>query len=115
MLQYYTIQELIDQVRCLPVHQDKQFPKSTVNKKDILHHKSILADRDGQLADYRICLSDGSGLHIKEYENYYKIHWDHYDMATNPLMHLIYDAPHHIFTISEIILSIIACYALTKA
>ena len=39
---------------------------------------------------------NGTCIHIKEYSDLYKIHWDESNPATNPIGHLLNDAPHHI-------------------
>lgn len=46
----------------------------------------------GQLADYRMTLSDNTEIHIKEYSEYYLVHRDKCTVNA-PLGHLLQDAP----------------------
>lgn len=47
----------------------------------------------GQIADYRMKLKDGRSLHIVEFKDHYRIHWDIHDPEENPLGHLLTDSP----------------------
>lgn len=47
----------------------------------------------GQVADYRRALSDGRGIHIRVYSDHLTAHWDRKDPSTNPIGHLLQDAP----------------------
>ncbi len=47
----------------------------------------------GQLADYRLVLREGSGLHIREYDTYWTAHLDEVDPQVSVLEHLRQDAP----------------------
>ena len=97
-----TFNELINHILQLPAHTDIEVDGDSFNRKWLAKYKSRIADYDGQSADYRISLKDGRGIHVKEYDGYYKVHWDYKDLATNPLGHLFYDAPHHIITIGVV-------------
>ena len=52
-----------------------------------------LATPAGQLNDFGLALKDGKGIHIKEYEDHYTIHWDKIDPSVSTLGHLYEDAP----------------------
>lgn len=43
--------------------------------------------------NYRLELKSGSGLHIKEYDNVYEVHWDKFDPSVDPIGHCVVDAP----------------------
>lgn len=54
-----------------------------------------IGDPDGQISDYRIVLrGDPRSIHIKEYDTFYKVHWDYMDPSINPILHILLDAPH---------------------
>ncbi|MEM1971395.1 MAG: hypothetical protein QXM92_02915 [Candidatus Anstonellales archaeon] len=87
--------------------------KNSIGRGYYYIYKSI-GDRDGQIADYRIVriappppphsssssstptttTVDLRSIHIKVYNEYYKVHWDYVDPSKNPLLHLLLDAPH---------------------
>lgn len=46
-----------------------------------------------QLADYRMAVYGGKGLHILEYQNHYLVHWDLVDPSVDFVEHIKQDAP----------------------
>lgn len=106
--------EFSDFILQYDAHQDIEFDKRFFRKEDLQALQSIWADSDGQKENYRISLPDGKGIHIKEYENTFKVHWDKSDPRTDPIGHLLKDAPHHIPTIGVGILLIAAAYIWSK-
>jgi len=83
---------VILEVLNLQKHEDLKISKSKLPDLPLEFH-TRLADEDGQIADYGLALEDGTGIHVKEYDDYYKIHWDQKDPNIDPLGHLIYDSP----------------------
>ena len=98
-MQIKTFNELKDYVLQFPAHEDIEVVESFFNPDSLQKFKSEFADDDGQNADYRVPLLNGKSIHIKKYDGYYKVHWDKADLATDPLGHLLKDAPHHIPTV----------------
>lgn len=48
---------------------------------------------EGQVADYRYAFEDGSGLHVKDFEDHYEAHLDEVHPDVNLIEHLRQDAP----------------------
>ena len=48
----------------------------------------------GQINDYELTLKDGRRVHVVEFKDYYKVHWDILSPRVSPLGHLICDAPY---------------------
>lgn len=78
----------------LPEHTDRKVMKWSVPHPLEAGFRKGHGDYAEQKGDYRLALLDGRGLHIKEYDNYYLIHWDRWDPSINPLGHIFEDAPH---------------------
>ena len=92
-----TWKEFEDYLLTFPPHEDIVVSKDFFNKESLQRFKSILSDDDGQIANYRLLVEPSNkGIHIKEYSDSYKIHWDKVNPATDPIGHLLEDAPHHI-------------------
>ena len=77
-----------------PCHEDLRIEKWRVQHPSSAGFYYSIGEERGQKADYRKCLDDGRCLHVKEFQNYYLVHWDHVDPFNNPIGHLIVDAPH---------------------
>lgn len=77
-----------------PCHEEIKVEKWLVPHPRHAGFKLGNGDPNGQLADYRKSLSKGRSLHIQEYDDHYKVHWDQADPSKDPLMHLLIDAPH---------------------
>ena len=111
-----TFNELKDYVLEFPAHEDIKLNESFFHPDSLQKFKSVFADNDGQNANYRIPLRDGKSIHIKKYDGYYKVHWDKANLATDPLGHLLKDAPHYIPIVVAGILFvlIVVCLAIKK-
>jgi len=85
---------LIHKVLKNPPHKDALIPKHIV--KDPLEEGffETLGEPQGQMKDYELTLSDGRRIHVREFKDHYKVHWDKMSPRINPIDHLRYDAPH---------------------
>ena len=45
---------------------------------------------------YRHALPDGRGLHVHEYADHYRVHWDAVDPSVSVLRHFLHDVTHAI-------------------
>ena len=90
---YYSWEQVTTTVLEYPVHTDIRVGMDMVPKIPS-NFKKIHADYDGQKTDYGFSLLDKRGIHIKVYDNYYKVHWDKRSSLTDPLGHLYHDALH---------------------
>lgn len=98
----------LNQCRCGKEYNDWEFVASYVAqnhepREDLLFSKTLsnpetiardggIAIPDGQIENYRISLENGSGLHIKEYDEYYAVHIDEVDPGQNAVGHMVKDA-----------------------
>ena len=81
----YLWQDIIEKVLQLEHQQDLE-----VTKGSVLHPEAIgIAKRWGS---YRLPLSDGRSIDIKDYPDSYLVHWDMAD-PSSPVQHLRHDAP----------------------
>ena len=84
--------DLIKSVQELPPHVDLLIKKSQVIEPWLCgFRKSSIGWRKGALRNWRLALSNGKSIHIREYADHFKIHWDIADPRKNPLKHFVYD------------------------
>jgi hypothetical protein len=81
---------IIREVLSLPPHVDIVVPKIPLPKEA----RRTLGEFRGQVADWEIKLEDGRRIHIVEFEDCYKVHWDLVSPHENPIGHLRKDAKH---------------------
>ena len=104
---HYNWNQIVETVLSLPKHTDVIVEKWMVpNIPEEFTER--MADNDDQLADYGLALEDDSGIHIKVYDEYYKVHWDEKDPSIDPIGHLVKDAPHWIIIGLFVAISIFA-------
>jgi hypothetical protein len=104
---YYTWNQVIQSVLSLPKHTDVMVEAWMVPKIPNDFTKRM-ADNDKQLADYGLALKDGTGIHVKVYDGYYKVHWDEIDPKVDPIGHLIKDAPHWLVIVFVVLVGVAA-------
>lgn len=90
---YYTWENVIDIVLTHPAHTEIIVEFWMVPPLPN-YFTSRPADASGQIDDYGVGLEDGKGIHVKQFENCWTIHWDKKDPNQDPLGHLYHDAPH---------------------
>ncbi|MEM0121116.1 MAG: hypothetical protein QW514_04500 [Thermoprotei archaeon] len=84
--------DLIKHVQELPPHVDLLIKKSQVKEPWLYgFRKSSIGWRKGAMRTWRLALTNGKGIHIREYSDHFKIHWDIADPRKNPLKHFVYD------------------------
>jgi hypothetical protein len=79
-----------------PPHEDLRIEKMYVEHPSAEGYTESIGDPLGQKNDFRKGFEDGRGVHVREYEDHYLIHWDKIDPNQNPFGHIITDAPHWI-------------------
>jgi len=55
--------------------------------------KRTLGSPKGQKGDWELMLADGRRIHVREYEGFYKVHWDFVSPSASIRGHLEKDAP----------------------
>lgn len=90
---YYSWEEIAITALSHPAHTDIVVGHNMVPPLPE-HFTPRPADPNGQLADYGTSLPDNRGIHVKVYDDHYKVHWDKKDPKKDPLGHLYHDAPH---------------------
>lgn len=90
---YYSWEQVVSTALSYPAHTDIMVSHRMVPSLPECF-TTRLADNSGQLADYGTSLPDNRGIHVKVYEDHYKVHWDKKDPKKDPLGHLYHDAPH---------------------
>ena len=78
------------------VHTETTVPKWGMSHPLEAGFVASIGEAAGQRADCRLPLDDGREVHMREYGDYYTLHWDHVSAVRNPLGHLFSDAPHWI-------------------
>ncbi len=85
---------IVNSVRyTLPPHEEMRISKFGYTQPLQAGFRTDVGEPKGQVADYRLQLSDGSGIHIVEFQDSYTVHWDKVDPSTNVVEHINQDAP----------------------
>jgi hypothetical protein len=53
-----------------------------------------LGEFQGQLADFRYMLPDKRSIHLRVFNDHFRLHWDYIDPRADPIGHIAADAPH---------------------
>ncbi|HIE34911.1 MAG TPA: hypothetical protein EYP79_01775 [Campylobacterales bacterium] len=81
-------------LRTAAFYQPIRIPKSFVPHPSKVGFVKHLGELRGQLADWRKDIPSVGHVHVVEYADYYLVHKDKASLLSNPIGHLIYDAPH---------------------
>ena len=92
---FWNIREM--EVLQRPCHEDVHFPKSGMPHPTTDGYSISVGEPKGQIEDYRKTIQNGKCIHLREYDTYYLAHWDIVNPHTNPLGHLLLDAPKWLF------------------
>jgi len=98
---------LIELVLKLPPHKDVKVWKWEISHPLMNGFKRSVGSPAGQKADYRLALNDGRSIHIREFDDFYRVHWDKKDPRVDPITHLAKDAPHWLLVFVLMALGII--------
>ena len=79
-----------------PPHYDLRFSKFTLPHPSQSGFVERIGEPKGQLADYGVTVENGHGIHVLEFQDHYLVHWDEVDPTTNPIDHIIKDAPQYV-------------------
>jgi hypothetical protein len=81
-------------LRKMPAHTDIIIPKSLIPNPEAEGFRRTLGEPRGQKADYELTLEDGKRIHLLDYGDHYKAHWDWFSPLVDLIKHLLYDSPH---------------------
>lgn len=84
---------IIQEALAHPAHTDLTIDKEAVPHPSDWEFEEGGGKPVGQESNYRLALPDERGIHVKGYEDHYKIHWDKVAPSQNGLGHLLSDAP----------------------
>jgi len=77
-------------LRQLPFYSEFRIPKNVLQELPECFEETLLGEPKGELRQFR----GPYGSHILEYENEWILHRDKVDPRSDPLGHLVNDAPH---------------------
>ncbi len=88
--------DVVAVVTAMPPHRDLALIKASLPhpSKCGFVRRRIFSEPRGQKADWELVLPDGRSVHVREYKDYYLVHWDRFSPSVSKLKHLVYDAPH---------------------
>ncbi|GEM_PF-481151 len=94
---------LIHEVLKKQPHEDMVIPKNAVPNPVEEGFIETIGEPRGQLKDYELTLEDGRRIHVREFKDHYKVHWDNVSLLVSPIDHLRHDAPHWWITLCAFI------------
>ena len=86
----------VDNMVFLQAHQEMRVPKfGSTNPLQAGFVQTYIEEAKGQIANYRMTLPDGRGIHLLEFLDCYMMHWDKKCPLLNPIEHIKEDAPQY--------------------
>ena len=86
--------KIIPSILKKPPHIDVSIPHHLVPEPTQEGFRETIGDPQGQKKDYELTLKDGKRIHVRKFHKNYRVHWDWFSPAIDPINHLRYDAPH---------------------
>jgi hypothetical protein len=93
-------------------HQDFEIEKWRIEHPINDGFEQSVGELKGQSSDWRKTLADGSCIHVLEYPARYVYPRDVHNPNSDPLGHLLDDAPHWLFLIVLVIVGIVIAVAM---
>lgn len=106
----YSWVAIINEVLKRKAHENIIVPKHEIVpplEDPIIRFEETMGEPRGQLRDYEYTLPDGRRIHVREFNNYYEVHWDYVSPKIDPIGHLVLDAPHWLKLISVLGMALI--------
>ena len=94
---------VVNRVLANPVHVGLFLEKSSLPHPMSAGFVNSIGELKGQLADWRMPLADGRGIHVVEFQSYYDAHWDFKDPTVDPVGHLLNDAAHWLLLVGIVV------------
>jgi hypothetical protein len=92
----YFWKPIVNGVLILQPYQKTTIPKfCSTNPSQAGFVRTYLEEHENQLADYRLTLPDGRGIHLREFADHYVMHWDKKCPLIDPIGHINQDAPQY--------------------
>lgn len=101
--------DIVKVVLSMPPHRDLALLKSQLPSPRLSgFRRRWLSEPRGQRADWEKVMPDGRSVHVREYRDYYLVHWDIASPSRSALRHLLYDAPHWLLIAMTAAVTVIA-------
>lgn len=76
-----------------PVHEDVIVPVNEIPNPHQNGYFISIGDFQGQEYDLEKAFEDGRRIHVRKFEDCYKVHWDFFSPVLDPINHLRHDSP----------------------
>ena len=76
-----------------PAHEDVIIPITEISNPRSNGYFISIGDIQGQDYDLEKAFEDGKRIHVRKFEDCYKVHWDFFSPILDPINHLRHDSP----------------------